>query len=98
MITPRVINVETVVWNQLLTAKDGKQYYMLAHVLDVEPETYAVTPKDGNGSTLFFCSIHGVAYPVPHGVCADCQNKAVEETTEDKTKILQGTVTACDTP
>lgn len=73
------ITVETVVWNQLVTATDGKQYYMLGHVVNASTPTLAVSPKGGNGGTMFFCEIHKVAYSINHDVCNECQSQVVGE-------------------
>lgn len=76
---PITYRVEPVVWNQLITATNGKEYYMLSHLLDARTPTLVVTLKGGNGGAMFMCEMHKVVYPINHGACAECQSQVVGE-------------------
>ena len=73
------INYEGVAWMQPLKSKDGKKFLMLGKVTNPEyPNTFAVTPEDGKGETMFFCIKHEVAYGLK-GFCLDCRMQTREE-------------------
>lgn len=79
--TTDTIVYEQVSWMQPITdVKSNKKYLMLGIVRGVK-DTFAVTPADGNGETLFYCNKHGIAYKAKE-FCIDCRMQVVGEPTE----------------
>jgi len=73
------IQYQQVAWMQpLKDVKSNKIYYMLGLVTNPEyPNTFAVTPQDGKGQTMFFCIRHQTAYGL-RDVCLDCRMQVTD--------------------
>jgi len=72
--------IETESWMRPITDVDGKEYLLLGRILRMN-NTLAVTPRHGNGGTLYFCKTHRRAYK--HGdACPKCRDAVVEQPSE----------------
>ena len=67
----KVLKYESVTWMQIVKDKSGKEFYIMGP-MEGMPDTLAVTPKGGNGGTMFFCKKHDFAYGI-HEACLDCR-------------------------
>jgi hypothetical protein len=78
----------------LEAVNDKRTFFTLGQMRAINSESVSgilvVTPKDGNGGSLFYCQRHHFVYPI-HGVCQECQNQVVEQAAEVN-------ATACSTP